>query len=96
MTRLAAHPQVSCKLSGLANEHGDGWSAKALAPVFRHVAGAFGADRLMWASDWPVLELAGSYSDWFETASELAATLSQSERASLFHGTATRLNGTGI
>jgi len=96
MTRLAAHPQIFCKLSGLANEYGDGWSVRALEPVFRHVVEAFGPDRLMWGSDWPVLELAGAYSDWFETASELAAMLSPSEQASLFHGTAARFYGMGM
>ncbi|WP_323767844.1 amidohydrolase family protein [Marinovum sp.] len=88
---LARHPQVSCKLSGLANEYGPGWSARTLRPVFDHVQGCFGADRLMWGSDWPVLELAGDYAAWHDTAQTLAAELSIPERDALFAGTARRV-----
>lgn len=90
MARLASHPQIFCKLSGLANEHGPGWSADRLRPVFAHVLSVFGPDRLMWGSDWPVLDLAGDYANWFETARSLAAGLSQKENLSLFSGTAMR------
>ena len=93
MTRLAAHPNVFCKLSGLANEYGEGWSAETLRSVFEQVTSAFGPDRLMWGSDWPVLELAGDYRAWFHTADKLAETLSQTGRACLFHGTAARFYG---
>lgn len=88
---LAAHPQVSCKLSGLANEFGPGWSAQALRPVFDHVLQHFGPQRLMWGSDWPVLELEGRYPDWLTVAQHLAADLSQDARRSLFADTATRI-----
>ncbi|WP_435170290.1 amidohydrolase family protein [Falsirhodobacter sp. 1013] len=70
---LAAHPQVFCKLSGLANEHGPGWSADTLHGVADHVIGAFGGTRVMWGSDWPVLELAGRYGDWLTVAQQLVA-----------------------
>lgn len=88
---LAAHPQLSCKLSGLANEFGPGWSAEALRPVFDHVLRHFGPERLMWGSDWPVLELAGTYPDWLAVAQELAADLSPEARQNLFAATATRI-----
>lgn len=90
MTALAAHRQVFCKLSGLATEFGPGWSAETLRPVFDHVLDAFGAGRLMWGSDWPVLELAGDYAGWLATAQALAADLSENARASLFSRTAAR------
>lgn len=93
MTALAGHPHVSCKLSGLANEYGDGWSAGTLRPVFSHVMATFGADRLMWGSDWPVLELAGDYAGWLQTARELAAELPEREQAALFGKTALRFYG---
>lgn len=88
---LAAHPQISCKLSGLANEYGPGWSAETLRPVFDHVLDRFGAKRLMWGSDWPVLELAGDYPGWLTASQTLAAELSATERAAFFAGTATRI-----
>lgn len=93
MSALAAHSQVFCKLSGLANEFGPGWSARTLRPVFDHVLAAFGADRLMWGSDWPVLELAGDYAGWLKAAQALAADLPPADRASLFSGTAARFYG---
>lgn len=93
MKRLAAHPQVFCKLSGLANEYGTGWSAETLRPAFDHVLGAFGADRVMWGSDWPVLELAGEYPGWLDTARRLSADLPDPDKAALFAGTAARFYG---
>ncbi|WP_200832568.1 amidohydrolase family protein [Candidatus Halocynthiibacter alkanivorans] len=90
MARLAAYPQVHCKLSGLANEYGEGWSAQTLKPVFDHVVSIFGPDRLMWGSDWPVLELSGRYDDWFATAASMARDLDPVARQALFGGTATR------
>lgn len=88
MARLASCPQVFCKLSGLANEHGPGWSADQLRPVFDHVVSVFGAERVMWGSDWPVLDLAGDYVSWFKTAQTLAADLSDNEKRMLFSETA--------
>lgn len=87
---LATHPQVFCKLSGLANEFGPGWSADTLRPVFDHVLQAFGPERLMWGSDWPVLELAGTYADWLQVAQTLCADLSDADRAQVFGQTAIR------
>ena len=54
LTALAAHPHVVCKLSGLPAEAGGDWSAEQLTPFLDAAAEAFGPDRLMWGSDWPV------------------------------------------
>jgi L-fuconolactonase len=90
MRRLSAHPQVYCKLSGLPIEFGDGWSSETLRPVFDHVLTCFGADRVMWGSDWPVLKLAGDYQGWFGAAQDLARDLPAPARAALFGDTAAR------
>lgn len=95
MTALAAHPQITCKLSGLANEYGPGWSVQTLQPVFDHIAESFGPRRLMWGSDWPVLELAGDYGRWLSVAQGLAAGLSPEEQAGLFGDNATRIYDLG-
>lgn len=89
--RLAAHPHITCKISGLANEFGPGWSAQSLTPVFEHALTCFGANRLMWGSDWPVLDLAGDYPGWLRCAQDMAAGLSPDERSALFHDTAARI-----
>lgn len=51
---LARHPNVWCKLSGLPAEAGGDWSAEQMHPFLDAAADAFGAERLMWGSDWPV------------------------------------------
>ncbi|MFJ4999263.1 amidohydrolase family protein [Microbacterium sp. NPDC088619] len=51
---LARHPNVWCKLSGLPAEAGGDWSAEQLHPFLDAAADAFGVERLMWGSDWPV------------------------------------------
>ncbi|MGK3949737.1 amidohydrolase family protein [Microbacterium sp. K2] len=51
---LARHPNTWCKLSGLPAEAGGDWSAEQLDPFLDAAADAFGVERLMWGSDWPV------------------------------------------
>ncbi|MFD6699460.1 MULTISPECIES: amidohydrolase family protein [unclassified Microbacterium] len=57
---LAAHPQVSVKLSGLPAEAGGSWSPQQVIPFLDAAAEAFGADRLLWGGDWPVSALTGA------------------------------------
>jgi len=93
MKHLGDHPNVFCKLSGLANEYGSGWSAQTLQPVFDHVYQCFGPDRMMWGSDWPVLNLAGDYANWVKVAQTLAADLTQDQQDQLFSQTAHKFYG---
>ncbi|MGN7966205.1 amidohydrolase family protein [Microbacterium sp. 22179] len=51
---VAKHPETFCKLSGLPAESGGVWSAEQLVPFLDAAADAFGVERLMWGSDWPV------------------------------------------
>ncbi len=67
---LAQNANVSCKLSGLLTEVPDGQSPAdqsddVLIPCANHMLAVFGADRLMWGSDWPVVLLKDSYRHWF-------------------------------
>lgn len=57
---LAAHPQVFCKLSGLPAEAGGSWSPAQMEPFFDVALEAFGPDRLMVGSDWPVSAVTAS------------------------------------
>jgi L-fuconolactonase len=68
LAALAAAPQVVCKLSGVWTEAAPGASADTLAPCMHHVLDCFGADRVLWGSDWPVLERAGDYAAWHAAA----------------------------
>jgi len=71
--RLALHPNVYCKLSGLWTECAAGAPVTDTAMYGRHLLACFGAPRLLWGSDWPVLELVGSYASWHGAASSLCA-----------------------
>ncbi|WP_233837306.1 amidohydrolase family protein [Paraburkholderia sp. ZP32-5] len=82
--RLAALPQVHCKLSGLATEAAPGWTEDTLRPYVEHLLNAFGPARLMWGSDWPVLELNGDYLLWHSVASTLLGSLNDAERDAVF------------
>ncbi|MEO7940802.1 MAG: amidohydrolase family protein [Burkholderiaceae bacterium] len=64
MARLALGPLVFCKLSGLWTEASPGAPLDTLTRYIHHILDCFGADRVMWGSDWPVLERAGQYADW--------------------------------
>jgi L-fuconolactonase len=73
MSRLAAETPAVCKLSGLTGEAGPDWSIERLRPYVAHVLSAFGAGRVMWGSDWPVLVNTASYAEWVEAAEALVA-----------------------
>jgi L-fuconolactonase len=88
---LAARGNVACKLSGLANEAGPDWTARDLAPYVEHLLAAFGPARLMWGSDWPVVDLAGGYGRWLAAATELTAGLAEADRHAIFGGNADRI-----
>ncbi|AXI48961.1 amidohydrolase [Sulfitobacter sp. SK012] len=93
MARLAELPNLMCKISGLANEAGPDWNADVLRPVIDHVVKHFGSERIMWGSDWPVLNLAGDYDQWRAVTDQLFADLQEQERAEIYGGTATRFYG---
>jgi L-fuconolactonase len=93
---LAAHPNVVCKLSGLATEADwSSWDVDTLRPAADHVLDVFGAGRVLFGSDWPVCELAGRYEAILEAARDLTAGCSASEHAMIFGGNARRVYGLG-
>lgn len=87
--RLAAYPQVMCKISGLVTEADHArWTRADLEPAVDALLSAFGPGRLMFGSDWPVCELAGGWNRWAATAGELLAGLSPGETDAVLSGTA--------
>lgn len=92
MADLAALPNVHCKLSGLVTEAAPGWRVADLAPCVEHLVAAFGATRLLWGSDWPVVNLAGGYARWFAASGELLH-LDAAQRAAVLGGNAARVYG---
>lgn len=95
LVELATQPQVCCKFSGLLTEMNDSHAepAELIAPVWQTLVSLFGAERLMWGSDWPVLNLAADYRTWVELAGDCIATLPAAGQAAVWHGTATRFYG---
>jgi L-fuconolactonase len=88
---LAAEPNIFCKLSGMVTEAPwAGWTTSALRPYAEVVLDAFGPERVMFGSDWPVCLLAASYAEVVDAAAELLAGFSPDERAAVFGGTAVR------
>ena len=81
-------PQVVCKLSGLWNEASPGAPLDALTRYMRYILDCFGAARVMWGSDWPVLERAGRYVDWHACA---LAQLTPDQHVDVTENTARRV-----
>lgn len=86
MAEIAAKTPVYCKLSGLATEARADWSVTDLKPYADHIIRHFGAQRVMWGSDWPVVNLAGGYDSWRKTAEEIVPP--GPDRDHIFGGTA--------
>jgi L-fuconolactonase len=91
MARLASQTGACCKLSGLLTEAGPAPAPGAVQPWAAHVLACFGAERLVWGSDWPVLELAGTYSEWLAETRRLLAGLRPHAQAAVMEGNARRL-----
>jgi L-fuconolactonase len=88
MRRIAGETGAFCKLSGLVTEAAPGCTVEKLRPYVEVVLDAFGAERVMWGSDWPVALLRCEYTDWFEMAQRLTCDLTEVERHRVFGGTA--------
>ncbi len=87
----AAYPNIGCKLSGLITEADwRRWTAEDLKPYVQAALELFGPDRLMFGSDWPVCELAGTYEQVRQALVDALGPLSETERGAIFGGTASR------
>ncbi|WP_327005091.1 amidohydrolase family protein [Dactylosporangium sp. NBC_01737] len=89
LARLAACPNVAAKLSGLVTEADwASWRPADLRPFVQTALDLFGADRLMFGSDWPVCLLAASYRGVLDTMRDLLQDVAEADRAAIFGGTA--------
>jgi L-fuconolactonase len=87
---LAALPNVVCKLSGLLTEAGPGAASDAARAWAQHVLQTFGPQRVLWGSDWPVLELASNYAAWWQACQAVVGP-DASARQAVFGGNAQRV-----
>jgi L-fuconolactonase len=94
LARLAARGNVSAKLSGLVTEASwSTWSTSDLRPYAEHALAAFGPDRLVFGSDWPVCTLAAPYGRVIAATEKLVDGLSTTEQAAVMGGTAATVYG---
>ena len=88
---LARHENVSCKLSGLLTEAGARTDDAAIGEVVQHIGACFGPERLLWGSDWPVLTMAGNYTDWVSQSERLVDQYYPDHAEAIFSGNAKRI-----
>jgi len=93
LAAVAAQPNTVCKLSGLLTEAGPAPRADAARRWARQVLATFGPERVLWGSDWPVLELAAFYADWWQETNLLLDSLSPAQRAAVLGNNALRVYG---
>ena len=93
MAELARETSACCKLSGLVTEAGPDWSLDSLRPYVDHLLEHFGPTRLLWGSDWPVVELAGGFARWREATLEMLGGLTDDDRSAILGETAKRFYG---
>jgi predicted TIM-barrel fold metal-dependent hydrolase len=89
---IAKRPNVVGKISGVVAYGDDAtWSVETLRPYVEHTIGAFGWDRVVWGSDWPVCTLGGGLSTWVAATHALLSGVGDSERTRLLSANATRM-----
>jgi len=96
MRELARCPNVSCKASGMVSDFRDErWPAGTFEPYLDVVFEAFGTDRVMIASDWPVCLLGAGYADTLKVVTDYICTLTANEQEAVLGGNAMRVYGIG-
>lgn len=85
---LAAEPNVVCKVSALASGSDPTWTVASIRPWVETCIAAFGADRCMFATNWPIDSLYGTYDELVAAYDEITSELPDEDRERLFAGTA--------
>src|SRR6266851_8047809 len=94
MKEIAQNKNVFCKLSGIVTEADwKQWKSNDLKPYLDVVFDAFGGDRLMFGSDWPVCLLAATYRQVKQIIDEYVKGFSQTDKEKIFGGNAARFYG---
>lgn len=87
---LAQHPTLHCKLSGLLTLLGEPMHEDAIEPYVADLFAHFGAERLMWGSDWPVVTTRASFTHWLQVAMDFAERYAPTLKADVFAANAAR------
>ena len=91
MIQIASFKNVYCKISGLVTDADwRGWRKEDFKVYLDIVVEAFGTDRIMYGSDWPVCQLAATYEEQLDIVKEYFSSFSQIEQEQFFGGNAVR------
>lgn len=94
IARLAERRHVVCKISGIVARAAKGtWTPDDLAPIIDHCLGAFGPERVIFGSDWPVCTRVASLRQWVEALKEVIQDRSPAQRRKLLHDNAAHFYG---
>ncbi len=74
LRRVARNKHVFCKLSGLTTEAGPAWQPDGLSSYIETILDAFTPARVLFGSDWPVLNLASRYDEWVSIVEDAVKT----------------------
>jgi L-fuconolactonase len=89
MRAIAEHQNVFCKISGMVTEaKWNSWKKADLDPYMNVVVNAFGTDRVMFGSDWPVCLVAAKYNEVLDIVKDYFSGYSDLERDKVFGGNA--------
>ena len=87
---IAKYPHVYCKLSGMVTETTADWKQEDFTPYMEVIFNAFGEDRIMYGSDWPVCLLNASYSETYKIAHDFTTQFSDTAEAKVFGANAAK------
>lgn len=93
LARVARETRIFCKLSGLPTIAGGQWTMNDIRPYVDHILDCFGPSRVMWGSDWPLLEISTPYQRWRTICERFLFRFSLEERDEIMCGTAVRFYG---
>jgi len=94
VAEMSRRHNVICKISGIVvGAKPDTWTAADLAPVVLHCANAFGADRIIFGSDWPVCTQKATYRQWVDALLTIIKDWSEGEKRKLLHDNAVGFYG---
>lgn len=80
ISKIAENSGAYCKLSGLVTEAAADWVGSEITPYAKHILSCFGARKVMFGSDWPVLNLAGDYHSWYKLVQSLTNGYAQPQK----------------
>lgn len=96
ISKLSTLPHLNAKLSGVLAYCSPGAaSLEAIRPYVDYVVESFGPDRLVWGSDWPVVNLRSTLPDWVDIFRQLIGKLSNAEQEKICWSNAAKLYGLG-